>query len=47
MLFHVGLRRLGHPHEPQQAQPQGPQQVIDILENINLRGNFHGKMDKS
>ena len=26
---HVGLSLLGHPHEPRQPQPQGPQKVID------------------
>ena len=28
-------------HEPRQAQPQGPRQVIDLLENIDLWGDFH------
>ena len=32
---------LGHPHEPRQPQPQGPQQVKDILANIDLWGDFH------
>ena len=39
--YHVGLSLPGHPHEPRQPQPHGPQQVIDILANIVIWGDFH------
>ena len=38
--FHVSLSLTGHPHEPIQPQPHGPQQEIDIKANIVPWGNF-------
>ena len=38
---HVGQSLLGHPHESRQPQPQGPQQEIDILTNINFLSILH------
>ena len=32
--FHDGLSLLGRPHEPQQPQSQGPQQVMNNKTNI-------------
>ena len=37
---HVGLSLLGHPHEPRQPQPQGPQQVIDRYNKYQLFIHF-------